>query len=166
MAKGRWPSALGFQSQSQLVDSLVEVVVRHAPEGWTWAHLEANMVASSFTGSVAVTAGDRQFKGPIREGRALGLLRQLRHRMYVPGSGTWWSMTLDVAPGAEPTTTFDYDAEPSFDIDPGAKEYVRDLSRFGRKEAHRPDWLKAKVDEAGQTGDSAWDTFSRWVNGD
>jgi len=165
MAKSRWASALGFQSRAQLVDSLVEVVARHAPEGWTWAHVEVSMVATSYSGLVTVTTSDKTYSGPLREGHALGLLRQVRHRMYVSGAGTWWSMTLDVAPGGEPTTTFDYDDEPRFEIAPGAMEYVRDLSRYGRKEAHRPDWLKARVTEAQMAGDSAWDTFSRWVNG-
>ena len=165
MAKDGWRSALGFQTQEQLLSSLVEVVVRHAPEGWTQAHLEASMVGPEWSGIVTVTTPDKELRGGLKEGRAVGLLRQLRHRMYIRGAGTWYSMTLDIAPGQEPVTTFNYDDEPLFDVELDAKAYLRDMQRYGRKVAHRPDWLRAKIGDEGRTGDSAVDAFQRFING-
>jgi len=116
MAKVPWAP-----SQSKLVDSLVEVVVRHAPEGWEWAHVEVNMVAELWSGTVSVTAGDKELSGGIKEGQALALLRELRHRMYVAGAGAWYSMTLDIDPDRTATATYNYDDEPEFDPAPDAK---------------------------------------------
>jgi len=110
MAKVPWAP-----SQSKLVDSLVEVVVRHAPEGWEWAHVEVNMVAELWSGTVSVTAGDKELSGGIKEGQALALLRELRHRMYVAGAGAWYSMTLDIDPDRTATATYNYDDDPEFD---------------------------------------------------
>jgi hypothetical protein len=160
MAKASWAP-----SQSKLVDALVKVVVRHAPEGWEWAHLEVSMVAELWAGTVTVTTPDKKLSGPIKEGQALGMLRELRHRMHVAGSGTWFSMTLDIDPDLTATATYDYDAEPVFDPVPDASIYVRDLQRYKRKDASLPDWLRGKIEETRTPGNSAADTFARWIQG-
>jgi hypothetical protein len=165
MAKSSWRNALGFQTKEQLVDSLVEALKRHVPEDWVGAHLEASMVGPEWSGIVTVTLPDKELRGGLQEGRVVGLLRQLRHRMYVRGAGTWYSMSLDIAPDHEPVTTFNYDDEPLFDTELSASTYVRDMQRYGRKMAHRPDWLRAKVGDTGRTGDSAFDAFQRFING-
>ena len=165
MAKGGWRSALGIQTREQLLNSLVDVVVRHAPEGWIRAHLEANMVGPEWSGIVTITTPDTELRGGLKEGRAVGLLRQLRHRMYVRGAGTWYSMALDITPGTEPQATFNYDDEPLFDVELDAKAYLRDMQRYGRKVSHRPDWLRAKIGDPDSDGDSAFDSFQRWING-
>ncbi len=160
MAKVPWA-----QSQSKLVDALVEVVVRHAPEGWEWAHLEVSMVAELWAGTVTVSTPDKELSGPIKEGQALALLRELRHRMYVAGSGAWYSMTLDIDPDRTATATYDFDEEPEFDPTPDASVYVRDLQRYKRKDAHVPQWLREKIEQTRSPGDSAADSFARWIQG-
>ncbi len=160
MAKVPWAP-----SQSKLVDSLVDVVVRHAPEGWEWAHLEVSMVAELWSGSVSVSTADKKLSGPIKEGRALALLRELRHRMYVAGEGTWYSMTLDIDPDRTATATYNYDDEPTFDPAPEAAAYLHDLQRYKRKDNHMPSWMRDKLDETHTGGDSAADSFARWVQG-
>jgi hypothetical protein len=152
-------------SQSKLIDALVEVVVRHAPDGWTWAHLEVSLVAELWAGSVTVTTPDKALSGPIKEGQALGKLRELRHRMHVAGSGTWYSMTLDIDPDRKATVTYDYDGEPEFDPVPDASAYVRDLQRYKRKDASLPEWLRGKIEETRTPGNSAADSFARWMQG-
>jgi hypothetical protein len=165
MVKDGWRTVLGFQTQEQLLSSLVEVVVRHAPEGWIRAHLEASMVGPEWSGIVTITTPDKELRGGLKEGHAVGLLRQLRHRMYLRGAGTWYSMALDIAPGPEPTATFNYDDEPLFDVELDASAYLRDMQRYGRKVAHRPDWLRTKIGDQEHTGDSAFDAFQRFING-
>jgi hypothetical protein len=160
MAKVPWA-----QSQSKLVDSLVDVVVRHAPEGWEWAHVEVNMVAELWSGTVTVNAPDKRLSGPIKEGQALALLRELRHRMYVAGSGTWYSMTLDIDPDRTATATYNRDDEPEFDPAPDASVYLRDLQRYKRKDAHVTPWLREKIAETRTPGTSAADSFARWIQG-
>ena len=155
-----WPASV-----SKLVDALVDVVVRHAPEGWSWAHLEVSMAAERWSGSVTVTTPGRTLTGPITEGQALRLLRELRHRMYVAGRGTWYSMTLDIDPDGTSTATYDDDAEPVFDPPADAAVYLRDLQRYKRKDSHLPAWLKARIEETRVGGDSAADTFTRWLQG-
>jgi len=152
-------------SQSKLVDSLVDVVVRHAPEGWTWAHLEVCMVSELYSGTVTVTAGERVLSGPITEGHALGILRELRHRMYVAGTGAWYTMTLDIDPDRTATATYDYEGEPAFDPAPEPTVYLRDLQRYKRKDAHVPPWLREKIETTRSSGDSAADSFARWIQG-
>lgn len=160
MAKVPWAPP-----QSKLVDSLVDVVVRHAPEGWEWAHVEVNMVAELWSGTVSVTAGDKELSGGIKEGQALALLRELRHRMYVAGAGAWYSMTLDIDPDRTATATYNYDDEPEFEPAPDATAYLRDLQRYKRKDTHVPQWLRDKLDETRTPGDSAADSFARWIQG-
>jgi len=160
MAKTPWAA-----SQSKLVDALVDVVLRHAPESWEWAHLEVNMVAELYQGTVAVTTPEKTLSGEIKEGHALGLLRDLRHRMYESGNGTWYSMTLDIDPDRTATTTFNYDDEPEFDPVPDASIYLRDLQRYKRREAQWPDWLRKKIEETRKPGTTAADTFARWIQG-
>ena len=160
MAKVPWEP-----SQSKLVDSLVEVVVRHAPEAWEWAHVEVNMVAELWSGTVSVTAADTVLSGPIKEGQALALLRELRHRMYVAGVGAWYSMTLDIDPERTATATYNYDAEPDFDPAPDSTVYLRDLQRYKRKDNHVPQWLRDKIGQTRTPGDSAADSFARWMQG-
>jgi hypothetical protein len=160
MAKVPWAP-----SQSKLVDSLVDVVVRHAPEGWEWAHLEVSMVAELWSGSVSVSTADKKLSGPIKEGHALALLRELRHRMYVAGEGTWYSMTLDIDPDRTATATYNYDDEPTFDPAPEAAAYLHDLQRYKRKDNHMPSWMRDKLDATHTGGDSAADSFARWVQG-
>jgi hypothetical protein len=160
MAKVPWAA-----SQSKLVDSLVDVVVRHAPEGWEWAHLEVSMVAELWSGSVSVSTADKKLSGPIKEGQALALLRELRHRMYVAGEGTWYSMTLDIDPDRTATATYNYDDEPTFDPAPEAAAYLHDLQRYKRKDNHVPSWMRDKLNETHTGGDSAADSFARWVQG-
>lgn len=160
MAKVPWAP-----SQSKLVDSLVEVVVRHAPEGWEWAHVEVNMVAELWSGTVSVTAGDKELSGGIKEGQALALLRELRHRMYVAGAGAWYSMTLDIDPDRTATATYNYDDEPELEPAPDATAYLRDLQRYKRKDNHVPQWLRDKIYQTRTPGDSAADSFARWIQG-
>ena len=160
MAKGPWAP-----SQAKLVDALVDVVVRHAPEGWEWAHLEVSMVAELYSGTVTATTSEKELSGPIKEGHALGLLRELRHRMYVAGTGTWYSMTLDIDPDRTATATYDYEGEPEFDPVPDASVYLRDLQRYKRKDAHVPPWLRGKIEETRTPGSSAADSFARWIQG-
>ncbi|HET7724778.1 MAG TPA: hypothetical protein VFK68_09075 [Propionibacteriaceae bacterium] len=155
-----WPAAV-----SKLEDLLVEVVVRHAPEGWSWAHLEVSMVAELWSGSVTVTAPGRTLTGPITEGQALRILRELRHRMYVAGHGAWYSMTLDIDPDGTSTATYDFDSEPVLDPPADAAAYLRDVQRYKRKDSHVPDWLKATLDKTRTGSDSAADTFTRWLQG-
>ena len=160
MAKVPWAP-----SQSKLVDSLVEVVVRHAPDHWEWAHLEVSMVAELWSGTVSVTAADKVLSGPIKEGHALALLRELRHRMYVAGVGAWYSMTLDIDPDRTATATYNYDTEPVFDPAPDAAVFLRDLQRYKRKDDHLPQWLRDKIERTRSPGDSAADSFARWMQG-
>jgi hypothetical protein len=160
MAKSPWA-----RSQSKLVETLVDVIVRHAPEGWEWAHLEVSMVAELWAGTVAVNGPDKKLSGPIKEGQALALLRDLRHRMYTAGSGTWYSMTLDIDPDGTATATYNYDDEPEFDPPPDASIYVRDLQRYKRKDAQLTPWLREKILATRTPGNSAADTFARWVQG-
>lgn len=74
-------------------------------------------------------------------------------------------MALDITPGTEPTATFNYDDEPLFDVELDARAYLRDMQRYGRKVSHRPDWLRAKIGDPESDGDSAFDSFQRWING-
>ena len=160
MAKTPWAP-----SQAKLVDSLVDVVVRHAPEGWEWAHLEVSLVAELYSGTVTVTTPEKELSGAIKEGHALGILRELRHRMYVAGNGTWYSMTLDIDPDRTATTTYDFDDEPEFDPVPDASIYLRDLQRYKRRESRWPEWLRMKIEETRTPGTSAADSFARWIQG-
>ncbi len=160
MAKTPWAP-----SQAKLVDSLVDVVVRHAPEGWEWAHLEVSLVAELYSGTVTVTTPEKELSGEVKEGHALGILRELRHRMYVAGNGTWYSMTLDIDPDRTATTTFNFDDEPEFDPVPDASIYLRDLQRYKRRESRWPEWLRKKIEETRTPGTSAADSFARWIQG-
>lgn len=159
------PKWTTFESQADLLESLVEVVLKHAPEDWEWAHLEVSLITEAWSGLVIVSAGGHQLSGPITEGKVLSILRRLRHKMYEPGTGTWYSMTLDITPDSAPETTFDYDTQPHFDEPPSSEAYLHDLMRYRRKDSSFPDWLVPIVAESRKGGDSAADSFTRWLKG-
>ena len=160
------PKWTTFESRSDLIDSLVDVVLHHAPDDWEWAHLEASLITEAWSGLVIVSAPDRQLSGPITEGKALGILRRLRHKMYEAGTGTWYSMTLDLSPDKAPFTSFDYDTEPHFDEPPDPTAYLRDLQRYKRRDENLPEWLAALVSASRVGGgDSAGESLARWFKG-
>ena len=111
------------------------------------------------TGNIQVLAfnPDGQYDTP--EGRANSpllpfalykALDALRAAMYREGAGTWFSATIRVVPEGSAAADFDYDGEPRWDVPPAPGDYVADLKRFPRDEDHVPDWLAARIAEAGK----------------
>ncbi|GAB2476037.1 antitoxin YezG family protein [Jatrophihabitans fulvus] len=70
---------------------------------------------------------------------------ELREAMYRPGAGTWFSATFTVTREGRMDADFDYDTEPRWDEGVPDEWFSKDLERFPRDDANRPDWLKAKV---------------------
>ncbi|WP_460770072.1 hypothetical protein [Mariniluteicoccus flavus] len=73
---------------------------------------------------------------------------RLRHLMYTPGVGTWFTMEVLVRREGTADTRFDYDSQPAFHVPPSDLAYVEDARVFPRDAAHTPDWLADKLAEA------------------
>ncbi|MFF2844504.1 hypothetical protein [Paenarthrobacter sp. NPDC057981] len=81
------------------------------------------------------------------EDEVLFAAKRLRQAMYLPGKGTWLSMTLSITPAGDGwECTFEYYDKPAWELgDPGSDSYARELYLFPRDEEHIPDWFKEEM---------------------
>ena len=74
------------------------------------------------------------------------LLSRLRHGMYHPGVGTWFTMRMTVELPARMTADFNSVDEPSFgDRPPPPTGFADELVLYPRDPEHVPAWLRTRV---------------------
>lgn len=70
------------------------------------------------------------------------LFAQLRHAMYRPGQGTWFSARYTVDPPGSYHVTFNYDFDPHWQPPIPPQAWQEDLQHYPRDEEHTPRWLR------------------------
>lgn len=147
-APGRGPMPPDPQRQDELTKWIATLLARSAPDGWKRIDMKALMTVG--VSDVALTVVLRDGSSPPAElpRDVIGMLAELRSRMYRPGAGTWLSMRLMMDPPGAYYTSFNYDYDPLWDPGIPAAEWAEDLAAFPRDDAHVPAWLRDILQEA------------------
>ncbi len=81
-----------------------------------------------------------------------GLLAELRAGMYRPGRGTWFQAVAHIPRDMSVEYEYTWDDQPSWDGEPPAAAFARELTAFPRETGMIPDWLNERL---GTTGTAA-----------
>ncbi len=173
MSEQEWNGMPPFMAQATLVEQAAQSLRgarRLSSAGITqpteplgaWDLLTASVSLLDRSGQstfVAVSGGQEARIEP--PGDIWGFFRELRRVMYVDGSGTWFTAEVEVPRDGPAVARFDYDAEPDWQVPPGAREYVQDFKRFPRDAEHTPAWLADRLAEGtalatGRFGPQVW----------
>ncbi|WP_105565736.1 hypothetical protein [Microbacterium halophytorum] len=136
-------------AQGDLVDEISRHLVAAVEPGWERLVLHAEMTAVVEDTRFEITRGGTT-QLDFAPDEVDGPLERLRAVMYVDGKGTWFTADITVTAPASVAASFDFDGEPVFEpagVDAGV--FVADQKRFPRSPENRPDWLRAKLAEAG-----------------
>ncbi|WP_221584811.1 hypothetical protein [Microbacterium sp. G2-8] len=136
-------------AEAEIRAEIARELVAVAPAGWVRIVFSAASVGGAT--DVLVTAelengGDRSLAAP--SGTALPLSR-LRRALYEQDRGTWFSMELIVTSDGAAEATYDYDDEPREFVGLIPRLWLADQEKFPRSLENRPEWLRAKLAEAG-----------------
>ncbi|WP_143220787.1 hypothetical protein [Actinomadura sp. CNU-125] len=127
-------------------------LVRVAPEHWSQLTFTVRSTVDRGSQFLEVRLADGSTTTAFAPISVADAMDDLRHAMYVPGAGTWFTATLTVERSLSRSIEFDYDSEPEFvpPVSPGS--FALDQEYFPRDQDHLPGWLQAKLAEAGATG--------------
>ncbi|WP_051712943.1 hypothetical protein [Spirillospora albida] len=115
-----------------------------------WKRIDMKAVMSVGVSDIALTVVLRDGSSPPMEmpRDVIGMVGELRSIMYRPGAGTWLSMRLMMDPPGTYYTSFNYQYDPLWKPDLTASEWAQDLAAFPREDAHVPEWLRGRLQEA------------------
>lgn len=136
-------------ADEELVNRVTTAVEREAPDGWRRIVLSmwATVAVTQTEFAVTMADGSRPDISPRSPDTELA---ELRSAMYVPDRGTWFSARFELNVGREPEARFNFDDDPQWFPDVPSWVFSRDLAAFPRADEHIPDWLRQRLDEAGQ----------------
>lgn len=131
--------------QAQLIREIAQAVVRDVAPGWDRVRYVARMTRE-VSGFEAYVYQDGSETTILSEDEADDLAYELRSVMYRPGTGTWFTFTVDITPGGQAKSTFDYDNEPDIpEADPTV--YLNEQEKFPRDPEHQPEWYVERLTE-------------------
>lgn len=147
-APGRGPMPYDPQRHDELVRGVATLLARAAPGGWKRIDMKALMTVG--VSDVALTVVLQDGTSPQMElpRDIIGMLGELRSRMYRPGEGTWLSMRLMMDPPGAYYTSFNNTHDPLWEPDITAADWAADLAAFPRDDEHVPGWLRDRLQEA------------------
>ncbi|WP_105565738.1 acetate and sugar kinases/Hsc70/actin family protein [Microbacterium halophytorum] len=142
-------------AEMRLRSEMAEEFASAAPDGWSRIEHSISSVGSVTDTSTAVTLtnGETALLDPPRA--VVLARRELRRAMYEPERGTWFSMELVVTREGTAETTYNYEGEPWSHTPIGPQRWLADQKKFPRSPENRPDWLRAKLADAGYEDDTA-----------
>ncbi|WNV90763.1 hypothetical protein [Umezawaea sp. Da 62-37] len=143
------PTSEPDDREEELMQRIGAVLLEVAPEGWRRIDLLVKLNAKVHDFELAVYLEDGGTAEVIPHEGITKLFAELRRLGYAPGRGTWFAarLTLD-APGRL-DISYNMDHDPLWEPPIPAEFWARDLEVFPRDDAFVPDWLRAKLDEAG-----------------
>lgn len=147
-APGRGPMPHDVERQDELTKGIATLLARSAPDGWKRIDMKALMTVAVSDVALTVVLGDGSSPPAELPGEVIGMLGELRSRMYRPGAGTWLSMRLMMDPPGAYYTSFNTDYDPLWEPGITAAEWAQDLAAFPRDDEHVPAWLRDRLQEA------------------
>ena len=143
------PTSESDDREEELMQRIGAMLLDVAPEAWRRIDLlvKLNVKVHDFELTVYLENGKTAEVFPP-EGLTK-VFAELRQLLYQPGRGAWFAarLTLD-APGRL-DLSYNMDHDPLWNPPIPAEYWARDLEVFPRDEAFIPDWLRAKLDDAG-----------------
>lgn len=151
------PEANASQAKGRdLTTQIGHLLFANRPAGAEQVVYQARAVFASGECSCVVHLANGTTRAIVTPPGVESLTEQVRAAMALPGAGTWFSMELTMSfwdrgtgVGASADMSFDNDHEPSWGHPVSPAAYVRDLQDYPRDEDHMPEWLRARVVEAG-----------------
>jgi hypothetical protein len=128
---------------SQLIDAIVEQLVRLGPAEWDELSAVFAFTVSSQIAQLRFSSEDRVAVVPVPQSIA-DLVRRQREAAAPTPAGPWWRLLLTATNRGETTVDYDYGDEPFPDdqlVD--AEHYRKDLQTYPR--SHLPVWLAGYV---------------------
>jgi len=134
---------MGSTSLSPLQWRVLEAMSEAAPAGWLRLDLDVTEVGN---------IGVRNLFGrwPTEERLleiprpAVEALQELRHFMYEPGSGTWFTARFYLDPPMKPYVVYNFDDIP-LEVEIPTEEWRRELERYPRDPKYILGWLQEKL---------------------
>ncbi|TRW45985.1 hypothetical protein [Georgenia yuyongxinii] len=138
---------------SATLQLIAQGLARVAPTGWTRVRVLCRMVGSR--GEILAAATNPEGKELMLPGLpedVTAAMSQLRHAGYEQGRGTWYTAMVTLVPDGTLTLNVDYTNEPRWSGQSGPLdpvEFAEDAKRYPRDAEHTPEWLRARLAEAG-----------------
>ncbi len=144
------PSEAAPRDPEQLLGEISAALVAAAPQGWQQIVFDfmtlgrhANLAcgARMADGSTQQVPVARELSRPLAE---------LRRGKYVPGRGTWYTLSLVIDPSSNYQASFNEDDEPAFHTPPRPEDYALDQELYPRDEDYLPLWFSARLPQSPQ----------------
>ncbi len=145
----RRPVPLNAEQQHQLLLQIAQSIASVASPGWRQVRADYRAMGRHVEVDVVVTGSDGTPVLVSPPGQVMPLLGSLRSAAYRRGRGTWFGMSIVVAPSGPLEVEYLTDAEPYWRRDPPVQAYRDELEFFPRDAEFLPDWLRQAA-EGGQ----------------
>ncbi|MBD5784767.1 hypothetical protein IF650_01120 [Cellulosimicrobium terreum] len=149
------------QDSSRPPDRLVALLVRalaDAQDGpWDLITFRATVAGDRRQSSVSLVGPGFPPPAPREpaERDVWEVLADLRAAMADPGTGAWFTLTIDVPVQGDPVVVVDAEREPSLLPPATPADYALDLARHPRDVGAQPPWLRERLSWAALTPDQA-----------
>ncbi|XRQ10847.1 hypothetical protein ACN3XK_08115 [Actinomadura welshii] len=147
-APGRGPMPYDQQRYDDLTKGVATLLAGAAPAGWKRIDMRALMTVAVSDIALTVVLADGSSPPMELPRDVIGMLGELRSRMYRPGEGTWLSMRLMMEPPGAYYTSFNNVYDPLWEPGLSAAEWAQDMAAFPRDDEHVPNWLRDRLQEA------------------
>lgn len=139
----------GADQQDRILGLISNLVGNFCPPDWSQVMITYRAVGDYTELPVLVRrATDGGLNRWTPRPELAGLFGELRAGMYRPGRGTWNEVTAHVHLDSRIEVSYTWDQEPTWDGEPSASAFVRELADFPRDAGMVPDWLADRVGRA------------------
>jgi len=129
----------------QLPVALAKAIVAALPPGWTHASYRPAVIVGRSEDELVVRLSDGTDTTVDPPARARELVPWLKHKMYVPGRGTWLSASFTVVSDGNLYPEYNYDEEPSWGRPVAGSSYADELDAYPRDQEHLPQWWSDRI---------------------
>jgi hypothetical protein len=140
------PNAGGLIAEQLAQDALARAMLTYLPAGYERIELEYSAQGPVSQASMWATLTDGTEKSFPDLTDIVRAAETLRASMYHQGSGTWFSMKMNVTEQRSVDVAYNYDDIPWSDFDYAPSAYTADLKEYPRDDDHIPAWLRKQLD--------------------
>lgn len=137
------------QRHDELLQHIGGMLLDAAPEGFRRIDVLVRMTVAVQDVAMTVYLPDGGTPEVAPPEGLTAAFQEMRQVLYRPGRGTWFSARCVVNAPVRIDITYNFDHDPLFNPPVPAGDFARDLRVFPRDDAYVPDWLRAKLVEAG-----------------